>query len=456
MTAPSRLLWLILFAVLVAPTAAARAATVSLTHAHSVCGCGDDDAAGIGDDYALRYAAAPGEANALAVTLARGGFTVTDAGAVITARAGCISTGAHAARCRARTHDDIERGGYDADFVSDEADVDLGNGDDSATSSWTPGSAVAGGGIKIAGGAGDDRLAARAGSAVLLGGEGDDVLIGGPRGDVLFGGPGSDVERGGAGDDDLAGEGPATLAELAGTAAHALYPPDADVLDGGPGQDRARYGDHAAPVTVDLRRAGAQCGAGGDVLRGIEDVTGGPGDDTLIGDAGANRLDGAGGSDTLVGHAGDDVLDGERLDGGAGDDILGAAAGTPRCGRGRDTIGDVETAPTRRTVVAAACERTALGGDSGWISAHPQRRGTHLRFTLATEVDGLPPARLTVTASGRRLATGRIQYPRGGRTARRGAVRLTPAGRQLLRRGTLPRAVVHVSGDASVEFTTTL
>ena len=62
-------------------------------------------------------------------------------------------------------------------------------------------------------------------------------------------------------------------------------------------------------------------------ISGIENVTGGAGDDTLIGDSQANVLIGGPGHDTLRGAAGDDALiatalAGAEVDGGPGVDAL--------------------------------------------------------------------------------------------------------------------------------------
>ena len=57
----------------------------------------------------------------------------------------------------------------------------------------------------------------------------------------------------------------------------------------------------------------------------IENARGGSGDDTLIGNAVANRLEGAQGSDYLRGDAGNDVLDG-----GTGADVMSGGAGNDR------------------------------------------------------------------------------------------------------------------------------
>ena len=46
----------------------------------------------------------------------------------------------------------------------------------------------------------------------------------------------------------------------------------------------------------------------GDILTGIENVSGGGGSDTLTGTSGSNTLDGSSGNDTLNGGLGNDRL----------------------------------------------------------------------------------------------------------------------------------------------------
>lgn len=63
------------------------------------------------------------------------------------------------------------------------------------------GAAVAGAGMALLGGAGDDVLSGGSGADSLVGGAGDDTLLGGAGDDTIEGGTGSDVLDGGAGDD---------------------------------------------------------------------------------------------------------------------------------------------------------------------------------------------------------------------------------------------------------------
>ena len=163
---------------------------------------------------------------------------------------------------------------------------------------------------RLEGGGGDDRLYGGPGG-------GDDVLLGGPGADALFGGIGDDVMEGGA---------------------------DADTLRGGPGADTASYAQSAAGVEIRLHSGVMRGGdAEGDVLDGIENLTGSAYADTLEGDGSANRLDGGPGmdwvsyrgSDAAVtvrlregtgtgGHAEGDVIAGiENAEGSAYNDVLG-------------------------------------------------------------------------------------------------------------------------------------
>jgi Ca2+-binding RTX toxin-like protein len=106
---------------------------------------------------------------------------------------------------------------------------------------------------------------------------------------------------------------------------------NADSLDGGLGTDTVDYSASAAWVQADLNLATAQIGGGagndalGDVLAGIENLTGSSWDDSLTGDGVANVLTGLAGNDTLIGGAGNDTLIGgagvDSMDGGTGTDM---------------------------------------------------------------------------------------------------------------------------------------
>ncbi|WP_181892990.1 calcium-binding protein [Falsiruegeria mediterranea] len=87
-------------------------------------------------------------------------------------------------------------------------------------------------------------------------------------------------------------------------------------FDGGAGKDVLDYTRSTDGIHVSLLRGrGWEGDAAGDRFRNVERIDSGSGDDTLIGDRGANALYGAHGDDTLTGAAGDDYLNG-----GAGQD----------------------------------------------------------------------------------------------------------------------------------------
>lgn len=170
--------------------------------------------------------------------------------------------------------------------------------------------------------AGDDTYDGRGGTAGRVdGGDGDDTLTGGDLGrDVLIGGAGDDVLSGGAGNDIL----------MPGL----RNGQDVDYVDGGAGRDLVSFADIATGVTIRLYDDFIYDPT--LVLTSIEGAIGGSGDDTFLGDAGANRfyggdgddtLDGNEGRDLLVGGAGNDRYYGDNLDtiierANGGDDVL--------------------------------------------------------------------------------------------------------------------------------------
>src|SRR6478735_3974706 len=200
----------------------------------------------------VSFAAAPGEANTLAVTHDAASVTFTDA-VPIQAGKGC-TTVAGGARCA--TPIDAPLNGMS---------VQLSDGDDVATLDVSAG---------VEGGAGNDRIT------------GNGFLSGGPGSDELIATAGTAFS-----DDDGAHP------------ARDLYVGSAEGVDG------VSYGGRNAAVDIDLHRAENA----GDVFTSIESATGGDGDDRLIGTEGPNRLAGGPGNDRLVGLGGDDHLDGDGI-----------------------------------------------------------------------------------------------------------------------------------------------
>lgn len=177
---------------------------------------------------------------------------------------------------------------------------------------------------RLDGGPGNDTAEGGRGSDALDGGGGRDRLFGGSGNDELDGGPGSDYVDGGRGDDPKVSGGPGDFDIVVGNTG-------VDRIDGGPGKhDIASYTTSTVPLSVDLG-AGRMVGEVRERLTGIEDVLGGSGNDTLVGNAAANRLDGGPGNDQLRA-----VGSGDRAFGGPGSDTCtGRFASFNSCGAAR-------------------------------------------------------------------------------------------------------------------------
>jgi Ca2+-binding RTX toxin-like protein len=155
--------------------------------------------------------------------------------------------------------------------------------------------------------------------------EGQDDLEGGPGSDSLAGGDGADTIAGQDGNDFVQGGN------------------DADDISGGSGTDQVDYQDHfsnAVTVTINnVANDGSNGGAEGDNVRtDVENLQGGPNNDTLTGSTLDNVIQGLGGGDTIMGIGGDDSLFGDftsnsgtfgddTLNGGNGDDTLAGGGG---------------------------------------------------------------------------------------------------------------------------------
>jgi VCBS repeat-containing protein len=184
----------------------------------------------------------------------------------------------------------------------------------------------------------------------LTGGAGGDTLAGDNFANVLIGGGGADFLSGLAGNDTLQGDGGADV--LVGGAG-------ADSLSGGAGTDTADYSTATARVAVRLwNNSGTEGDATGDTLSGIENLTGGAGNDTLAGDGLANILAGGGGADFLNGLDGNDTLRGD-----AGADVLVGGAGADALDGGNDSDTANYSASAAGVQVNLGAN-TALNGDA--------------------------------------------------------------------------------------------
>ncbi|WP_298864745.1 Calx-beta domain-containing protein [uncultured Sulfitobacter sp.] len=196
---------------------------------------------------------------------------------------------------------------------------------------------------RITGGSENDLLSGLAGADVIEGRSGDDTVQGGEGGDRLSGGAGRDMlsysastsgvnvslltgfaAGGDAQDDRISGfegiTGSGMQDTLSGDLGHNMLlggggddllrgRAGQDRIDGGAGRDTATYSDSAAGVNISLLTGYIAGGdAAGDVLSGIENLTGSQVDDRLSGDAEGNILSGGAGDDILRGRGGADTL----------------------------------------------------------------------------------------------------------------------------------------------------
>lgn len=193
-------------------------------------------------------------------------------------------------------------------------------------------------------------------SVVINGGKGNDRIVGSFVGDLIDGGAGNDTLTGGLGDDTLIGntgtdllfefaDVPLTLnnTSLTGLGTDQLATLEKASLAGG---DSGVEFDASAFTRGSVTLTG---GAGNDTLIGgskNDAITGRDGDDELSGGAGNDTILGGFGEDTLNGDAGNDLLiggfDDDEIDGGSGrDTAVGGQGGSARGGDGIADDGDM-------------------------------------------------------------------------------------------------------------------
>ena len=270
----------------------------------------------------VNFVADPGESNSVTVELVFNPtrMEIHDAGATITAGAGCSSVNPNTVRCVDQV-DEVELHlGDGDDFLSLQVDfIEVGwyvggDGEDTITAAKEIYSRE-----HLRGGPGNDTLRGRAGEDVLNGGPGADVLRGGTSiacetagqcfqepDYVTYASRTNDVfvDQDGVADDGTLGEGD-------------LVADDIERIVGGKGNDRLRDGAvHKWSLEGVPRRFGTALygGPGNDVLRGgrlSNLLWGAQGNDVLRGAGHRDYLAGRKGNDKVVGGPGRDLLHGD-------------------------------------------------------------------------------------------------------------------------------------------------
>ena len=164
---------------------------------------------------------------------------------------------------------------------------------------------------------GNDILQGKNGNDTLQGGNNNDKLYGGNNNDKLYGGNNNDKLYGGNGNDKSYGE--------AGN--DSLYMDFGnDTLDGGSGADWLFVTGSTNSVVNLAKTTGQNTGFGTDIIKNIENASGGTGVDKFYGTTGNNTLKGNNGNDILQGKNGNDNLQGgnnnDKLYGGNNNDKL--------------------------------------------------------------------------------------------------------------------------------------
>lgn len=207
----------------------------------------------------------------------------------------------------------------------------------------------------VLGGSGNDTITTAGSTDWVDGGDGDDDLTSGAGDDVFYGGAGNDILRSDTtdiNDDDIYydGDGNDTIHRGGGqdfveNGAGA----DTYVVDVAGGTDTISYSQRSTALTITVDGVANDgdstdgVGTRDNIPTGVI-VAGGVGNDTVTGDANANKFIGYAGNDTLNGGGGNDVLDARdgtnTLNGGDGDDSMvgGANVDTFNGGNGNDSM----------------------------------------------------------------------------------------------------------------------
>ncbi len=205
----------------------------------------------------------------------------------------------------------------------------------------------------------------------------------------MVGGPGNDSLDGGYGNDTLIGEAGNDL--LDGGFGF-------DLIDGGSGIDTVTYSFYSGPIVADLSTNQVSFPGNStlvDTLSSIENVIGGSGNDTIIGNSADNNLYGGAGHDTIEGLGDDDTLIG-----GTGSDTLAGGTGTNHLsgGEGSDNfvtesggiqiIEDFERGTDKIDITTSGAQEISLAPNNGNTNVINQSNTTLATIqgqTLTTE-----------------------------------------------------------------------
>jgi len=199
----------------------------------------------------------------------------------------------------------------------------------------------------ILSGSGNDSLNGSGGIDVIQGGSGDDRIDGNDGNDTIDAGANDDTIIGGLGNDDITG---------------------------GTGVDTVVFEGRTEDIVLDLSAVDvngyATATIGGtetDIIRQVENITGGDGNDNITGDLNDNILTGGLGDDNLDGGLGNDTIDGgdgndtvSFISGGMGLSVNLGTGGTINVGSGNKTLLNIESI----TATNFDDQITAVGGDN--------------------------------------------------------------------------------------------
>ncbi len=217
---------------------------------------------------------------------------------------------------------------------------------------------------------GDDTISGYSGSDRLYGFDGDDFILGGRHNDTLFGGRGEDTLKGGHGDDRIVGNDGLDTASFDGKRSdYWITPHNGYVTVEYIGNDPAAYGgtdrvdadverfqfSDGTWLTDDLPENSIPSVYAVASSRGSK-LSGGDGDDTLIGRGGRDKMSGGAGDDLMIGGGSRD-----KMVGGDGNDSIYGGSGTDKIagGAGDDYI---DAGKHRDKVAGGAGNDTILGG----------------------------------------------------------------------------------------------